>query len=175
MSEYADWDRTRASILPITTIWGYCFLMGYFSEDDYMFYVQICLYSMIPLLGFSIYVRFFTHVSQPPKGIMFLYALISFVMSITWIGFTSDIVVDLLDMLGKILSVPKPVLGLTLLAWGNCLGDMNADVAMTKKGFGEMAITGCMAGPIFNILIGLGASLMKGLIDTPSIQFSLYN
>jgi len=43
---------------------------------------------------------------------------------------------------------------MTVLAWGNCLGDMSADVAMTKKGFGEMAITATMAGPIFNILIG---------------------
>lgn len=46
------------------------------------------------------------------------------------------------------------MLGLTLLAWGNCLGDMNADQAMAKKGFGEMAITGTMAGPLFNVLFG---------------------
>ena len=46
-----------------------------------------------------------------------------------------------------------------MLAWGNCLGDMSADVAMTKKGFGEMAITGTMAGPIFNVLMGLGVSM----------------
>lgn len=169
MSEYADWDRTRASILPFTTLWGFFFLWGKFMEDDYMLYVEICLFSMIPLLAFSIYIRFCTKVSEPPKNIMFVYALISFIMSITWISFTSDIVVDLLDMLGKILDVPKPVLGLTLLAWGNCLGDMNADVAMTKKGFGEMAITGCMAGPIFNILVGIGASTMKGLLDKESI------
>jgi Ca2+/Na+ antiporter len=31
---------------------------------------------------------------------------------------------------------------------------MSADTAMTRKGFGEMAITATMAGPIFNILIG---------------------
>ena len=43
---------------------------------------------------------------------------------------------------------------MTVLAWGNCLGDMSADVAMTKKGFGEMAITATMAGPIFNIMVG---------------------
>jgi len=36
---------------------------------------------------------------------------------------------------------------------------MSADVAMTKKGFGEMAITGTMAGPVFNVLIGMGLSM----------------
>lgn len=103
-------------------------------------------------------------------------------MAISWISFTSDIVVDLLSILGTILNVPTQMLGLTLLAWGNCLGDMNADVAMTKKGFGEMAITGCMAGPVFNILMGLGLSTLFGLMgdsstgtDKPaSIPFSIF-
>jgi Ca2+/Na+ antiporter len=31
---------------------------------------------------------------------------------------------------------------------------MSADVAMTKKGFGEMAITATIAGPIFNVMFG---------------------
>ena len=61
-------------------------------------------------------------------------------------------------MLGFITQLPKALFGLTVLAWGNCLGDMTADVAMTKKGFGEMALTGTIAGPIFNILIGQGVS-----------------
>lgn len=56
--------------------------------------------------------------------------------------------------------MPTSLFGLTLLAWGNCLGDLSADVAMTKKGFGEMAITGTMAGPVFNILMGMGLSLV---------------
>ena len=61
-------------------------------------------------------------------------------------------------MLGFITQLPKALFGLTVLAWGNCLGDMTADVAMTKKGFGEMAMTGTVAGPIFNILVGQGVS-----------------
>ena len=35
---------------------------------------------------------------------------------------------------------------------------MSADVAMTKKGFGEMAITATVAGPVFNILVGMSLS-----------------
>ena len=50
------------------------------------------------------------------------------------------------------------MLGLSLLAWGNTWGDLSATVAMASKGFGEMAVTGCLAGPIFNILVGLGVS-----------------
>jgi len=53
------------------------------------------------------------------------------------------------------------LLGLTLLAWGNSLPDLNANISMTKKGFGEMAVTGCLAGPIFNILTSMGISSLQ--------------
>ena len=116
-----------------------------------------------------------TKITQPPERLIFLYAIIAFVMSILWISFTCDIVVDLLGVLGIMLGLPKTLLGLTLLAWGNCLGDMNANVAMTKKGFGEMAITGCMAGPVFNVLMGLGLSTISSVSNdlNSSIPFKL--
>lgn len=81
-----------------------------------------------------------------------------------WIQFTSDCIIDMLQIFGFISGLPPALFGLTVLAWGNCLGDMSADVAMTKKGFGEMAITGTMAGPIFNILVGQGLSLTLGIL-----------
>ena len=66
-----------------------------------------------------------------------------------------------------------------MLAWGNSLGDVTADVAMTRKGFGEMAVTGTTAGPIFNIMVGLGLSLTLKFAsaDDPfgsSVPVSLY-
>jgi Ca2+/Na+ antiporter len=132
---------------------------------------------MIPALVCSIYIRFFTKVSRPPETIMFIFAILAFIMSIQWVAFTSNIVVDLLAVLGIMTNLPKSLLGLTLLAWGNCMGDLSADVAMTRKGFGEMAITGCMAGPIFNILCGVGSSCCMILIKhmDESIPFSLNN
>lgn len=48
-------------------------------------------------------------------------------------------------------------MGLTILAWGNSMGDLSVDVTMAKKGLANVAMTACYAGPVFNILVGLGA------------------
>jgi len=52
-------------------------------------------------------------------------------------------------------------MGLTILAWGNSMGDLAANMTMAKKGLANMAITACFAGPVFNILIGLGGGFAK--------------
>lgn len=45
------------------------------------------------------------------------------------------------------------VLGLTVLAWGNSVGDMSTNMAMARKGLANMAMTACYAGPVFNLLV----------------------
>ena len=45
------------------------------------------------------------------------------------------------------------VLGLTVLAWGNSIGDMSTNLAMARKGLANMAMTACYAGPVFNLLV----------------------
>lgn len=95
-----------------------------------------------------------------------MYAFLAFLMSVAWINWTSNCVVDLIVIFGFITGLPQALLSLTVLAWGNSLGDMSADTAMTRKGFGEMAITATMAGPIFNILMGQGLSSFFSIIGT---------
>lgn len=51
---------------------------------------------------------------------------------------------------------PGSIMGITVLAWGNSMADWSANVTMARKGLANMAITACFAGPVFNILIGLG-------------------
>lgn len=99
---------------------------------------------------------------------MTIFAMLAFVMSIMWIQFTSNVIIALLQTFGFVTSLPASLLALTVIAWGNCLGDMTADVAMTKRGFGEMAVTGALAGPIFNILAGLGLGQTISIISFAS-------
>lgn len=130
-----------------------------YSDEEWALLISlICMMAgVIP----AILMRFKLKKSKGPEWLIFLYACIAFVMSIVWISFTCDIIMDLLKLFGFITGLPMALFGLTVLAWGNCLGDMYANVAMTKRGFGEMAITGCLAGPIFNILVGIGGAFTK--------------
>lgn len=83
-------------------------------------------------------------------------ALYGFIIGATWIDAIADHLVQMLDFIGILLRIPGPVIGLTVLAWGNSVADLSANVAMARKGLANMAMTACFAGPVFNILIGLG-------------------
>ncbi len=61
----------------------------------------------------------------------------------------------MVGLLAGLLAVPPGVMGLTLLAWGNSLGDLFGNPAMARRGQASMALTACFAGPLFNMLAGL--------------------
>lgn len=88
-------------------------------------------------------------------------AFVGFVIAATWIDTIADQLVRLLTLLGVICRIPGSIMGLTVLAWGNSMGDLSANMTMAKKGLANMAITACFAGPVFNILIGLGGGFAK--------------
>lgn len=83
-------------------------------------------------------------------------ALVGFIIAATWIDYVADHLVSLLDFVGIILHIPGSIMGLTVLAWGNSMGDLSANLTMARKGLANMAMTACFAGPVFNILMGLG-------------------
>lgn len=64
-----------------------------------------------------------------------------------------------LSAIGISLGLSPTFLGLTVLAWGNSIGDLFSDVTMAKNGMPTTAIAGCYAGPLFNMVFGLGISV----------------
>jgi len=83
-------------------------------------------------------------------------ALYGFIIAATWIDFIADRLVSLLDFIGIVLHIPGSIMGITILAWGDSVGDLSANITMARKGLANMAMTACFAGPLFNILLGLG-------------------
>ncbi|XP_045796158.1 cation/calcium exchanger 2-like [Trifolium pratense] len=104
-----------------------------------------------------------TESSNPPKKYLLPWLVAGFVMSVTWSYISAQELVGLLVSLGFICGVNPSILGLTVLAWGNSIGDLVTNLTMALNGGPEgvqIAISGCYAGPIFNTVIGLGLSLV---------------
>ncbi|CAH2038521.1 unnamed protein product [Thlaspi arvense] len=102
----------------------------------------------------------FTIEKQPPKTEQMPVIVVAFVMSVFWISTIAGELLSCLAALGTLLKLPPAILGLTVLAWGNSVGDLVADVAVAKAGRPAMAMAGCFAGPMFNMLVGLGTALV---------------
>ncbi|XP_004230178.1 cation/calcium exchanger 5 [Solanum lycopersicum] len=97
---------------------------------------------------------------EAPKTEQMPAVVIAFVMSVFWISTVAGELLNCLAVLGELLKLPAAFLGLTVLAWGNSVGDLVADVAVAKAGQPAMAMAGCFAGPMFNMLFGLGTALV---------------
>ena len=187
IGEEDQWDRQRAAIIPMTLVIAFLFLNGSIHEITYVeddrrkvnkAFVAglIC---MLPGAIIGVIIKLRTKITEAPPTLITVYSILCFIMSIMWIQFTCNCIMALLQLFGFITKLPEALLALTIIAWGNCLGDMAADVAMTKKGFGEMAVTGCVAGPIFNVLMGIGLSSTIAIFKqkdplTAIVHFSLY-
>lgn len=126
---------------------------------------NIVVYGIGVLIGIAIGVIVYatTEKSSPPKKCLFPWLAGGFIMSVVWSYIIAEELVALLVSIGYIFSVSPSILGLTVLAWGNSLGDLITNLTMALNGSPEgaqVAISGCYAGPIFNILFGLGLSLV---------------
>lgn len=67
-----------------------------------------------------------------------------------WIYFAADELVAVLQTMGVVLDISSLILGATVLAWGNSLGDVVANVIMARQGAPKMALAACFAGPCFS-------------------------
>ncbi|KAL3362709.1 hypothetical protein AABB24_012159 [Solanum stoloniferum] len=126
---------------------------------------SIWAYGISGVLGLccGVLVFFTSDGLHPPKKFNFLWLGLGFLMSITWTYILAEELISLLVSMGLIFGISPSILGLTVLAWGNSLGDLVANVTLAKTGGpigAQVALCGCYAGPIFNTLVGLGSSLI---------------
>ena len=107
-----------------------------------------------------------------PTGVVFtLLLMLSFLMSLVWLLLIANEIVGVALFFGKVLAIPDTVMGLVVLAIGNSINDLAASVTIAREGFPSMAVAGAFAGPMFNVLAGIGLPM---LIYTASAESGTY-
>lgn len=66
---------------------------------------------------------------------------------------------------------PVGILGLTVLAIGNSVGDWVADTAVARAGKPGMGIASCFGSPLLNDVIGLSVALIVSFILFRAISY----
>ncbi|XP_013618810.1 PREDICTED: cation/calcium exchanger 1-like [Brassica oleracea var. oleracea] len=136
---------------------------------------NLIMYIISGLIGlfFGIVAFLTTESSRPPTKFSLVWLLGGFTMSVTWTYIIAQELVSLLISLGNIFGISPSVLGLTVLAWGNSVGDLIANVTVAVHGGNDgaqIALSGCYAGPLFNTVIGLGVPLViSSLAEYPGV------
>ena len=101
--------------------------------------IRLVLYS---LLGSVVALGILLLTTSPSKKPRYhsLLCFLGFIISIAWISTVAGEVVGVLKALGVILGISEAILGLTVFAVGNSLGDLVADVTVARLGYPVMAL-----------------------------------
>ena len=165
-----QWNRRFASIGPVFTVLFIFFATKIYEFDKappIAFYVAEGLALIIGII-----IWFTTPLNNPPQRGLIVFSVAWFLISIVWIFLCANTLVDLIQFLGLALDIYPAFLGITILAAGLSMADLKVNAAVAKQGLARMALTGCFAGPMFNLLIGLGSSIVMTIArGNPAPQF----
>lgn len=132
------------------------------------------LWFIVLLASSSLALLHFVLETESPKTEQMPILLVAFMMSVFWISTVAGELLNCLAAIGMLLEVHPSLLGLTVLSWGNSVGDLVADVAVARAGQPAMAMAGCFAGPMFNMLVGLGTALVMQTADVYPKAYELH-
>ena len=76
--------------------------------------------------------------------------------------------------ISNIININKYFLGMTILTYGNSISDLMLNLSLVNLGYSEMALSGSISGPLFNLLIGLGIPLIKFNVKIGKINIIIF-
>ncbi|OXV06637.1 hypothetical protein Egran_05596 [Elaphomyces granulatus] len=144
------------------------------SNHFFVLFMSCLLFSLICVLIFNLSLKGKSY-SQPPYRLRLFLALLGFLVGICWVATIANEVVSVLKSLGVIFNISDSLLGLTIFAVGNSLGDLVANITIARLGYPNMALSACFGGPMLNILLGIGVGGLYMTLKSkpPLTSFSL--
>ena len=102
--------------------------------------------------------------------------VITFIMSILWIGVLSYLMVAWASKLGCLFGIHPAIMGCTILAAGTSVPDAIGSLIVAREGQGDMAVSNAIGSNVFDILLGLGLPwTLNGLIYGTELNVDAQN
>ncbi|KAF9961201.1 hypothetical protein BGZ72_004531 [Mortierella alpina] len=153
INKYEGWCRTATTTQMLLAPIFFAAVVTSAAQQGYL----AILGALVLGVFLSLLVRRFSTEERPPRFYGAL-CFVGFLVAITWIFLVANEVVGILQAFGMIFGVSDAILGLTIFAMGNSLGDLVANITIAKMGFPRMAFSACFGGPLLNMLLGVGIS-----------------
>ncbi|KAJ2758253.1 hypothetical protein IWQ56_004296 [Coemansia nantahalensis] len=99
----------------------------------------------------------------PPRWLAAGPCLVGFVSGIAWVALVADEIVSITQALGLVLGLSEEILGLTIVGFGNSLGDLVTNLTVARMGYPMMALCACFSGPMLSLLLGVGIAVCASI------------
>ena len=173
--EQSLWNKTLFTFWPISiSIFITISLNLYDIYKTY--YIQTIIYYIIMIIICYIINRKTYRGTLPNCTWGFL--IPALLVSILWLYTSSSILMNMITGIQVLLPVkiPDTFLIMTIIAFGNATPDFIVVCSLAISGYGEMALSGAIGGPVFGLLCGFGVCLIQGCLkDGNSTEFKIFD
>lgn len=127
------------------------------------------------ILGFPVMVLFYITIPPCCKQRWSEWFLVTFAMSVMWMGTLSYVLVWMVCIIGDTFNIPDCVMGMTFLAAGSSIPDVMASVIVVRQGMADMAVSNAIGSNVFDMLC-LGIPwLLKTTVLEPGSFVEIYS
>lgn len=168
----ANWSRPLNALHCVT---GPIVALGVFGVLTARAGDLVPVWCLVIAVGLALAVMvWFTSSAQEPPRYHLVFAYAGFAMSIVWIYGVATEIVALLKAFGTLYGVSDVILGMTVLAWGNNIGDLVTNLSLARQGFSQMAMAACFAGPVLALLLGIGIAFSVSFASSAVVCVELH-
>ncbi|KAI8817846.1 Sodium/calcium exchanger protein-domain-containing protein [Fimicolochytrium jonesii] len=85
-------------------------------------------------------------------------AIVGFCVSVVWVYVIASEAVVILSTMATVLKISETIMGMTLFAIGNSVGDLITNLSIARMGYPAMAVGACFGSPMLNLVLGIGVT-----------------
>ncbi|KAJ3175248.1 hypothetical protein HDU87_006330 [Geranomyces variabilis] len=85
-------------------------------------------------------------------------AVAGFIVAVTWVYIVASEAVAVLTAVASVLGISSTIMGMTLFAFGNSVGDLMTNISIAQMGYPAMAVGACFGSPMLNLVLGIGVT-----------------